>query len=1792
MPTSSLSRRLLAGGLLAAILGSGFAPTAATAAPPPAAIDYAELVNTFVSTEDDFGQDLPGAEAPSSIVKINPMTTPGRSHSGYDYAEDQIAGFTHTNLNGVGGSGGGGDLLVVPTYTSYSSVPTTSSYAKDYSHDAEDAEPGYYGVELETARGPILAEATTDVRTGQDRFTFPEAGTASLVVDLRNNFTRRNAASIDVTTLADGRVALAGEIGGHFNGYDYEMYYYVETTTAPSNTRTWGASGALGTESHQDGTNLGAILDFDVAAGEQLGLEVAISPISAAQAKIDLAAEMGDRGFDDVRADTKADWNEILGRLAVTASETSDPDGELQKLFYTHLYRLFGQPVNATSTSGTYRGLDGEISEADGYTHYDGWGTWDDFRKFEVLAIGYPEVFRDMAQSLVDLYGSFTTSGASSLSGVVHSVPTVRFERAAVVIADAVAKGADLSGLEEAWPALVSQSQGGYGNPDNVKRGYIANEVDDTLGTAYDDTALATIADALGKTEEAQGFRLRAANWTNLFKDDAVTVADGDTVGLVFPKDGNGAWVNANPEQFEAGNVYQGTLWQYNWTVASDMGGMIDLMGGQDETLAALSFMFGEQAPDDGSRMLFSSANETDLQVPYLFNYVGEPSKTQEWVRNLYTKETWNRYIATGSTGEYPTSGGEFRPPIKTKVYQNSPQGFLPTQDNDTGAMSATFVAAALGLYPVQAGSDEYQIGTPFFENVQINYESGRTFDISADGVSPDDYFIQSAALNGQDFERTWITYDQLTAGGELAFQMGDEASDWAEDGVASSSLSDVLPSSTYDRTSAVSVSSREFTEAEAGDGSVGNEISLTLANGAFAGKNGDDLTGDGAISAENLPEGLSLVATRTGDRSVTLSLAGQAAEHGTLDSIDDLELSVGDSTFRTKPSAGAREFSFKVTFDGATLTAERTTLTAAADGTVDTSVALSLSGATFAGANGRDLVADGALTVPGLPSGVTASAVKRDDTTIDLRLTGSLGASQRAAFALAFTDAALSGVLATELRGDGVSGLGTLTLAVDQEWRAKLAALVEEAELVVEGAYTETSFAAFSAARESAKAVLDDAAATDEQLKGAFTTLTKAAAALAIADTSEDLVLGDTLYGEVLFDDDFSTDRSSEYTVFGDSSEPSADISVDTASGTLTATADGRRFSHIALPVSGGEDFALVVEPESFAGTKAAEDSLFVGLTDGPTNRAHSWFNNTRAETGMDFWVGGEGKDSGAGSLTGVQWNPGDRFATVVADGVITSWMEEDGSWRKLRSGVLTSAVTPEQLLSWDPTLSLRLDTGAISIDRVTLLGATEAAPIDPVRIQAEGFTDSSGGTLVAEGASPSGNVGGTYDGGRLTYADVDFGAGELSTLTVRTSTRDERVGANPRLEFYLDEVTPANMVGAVALPKTGGWGNYVTTTVDLDAPVTGEHTLVVVMHSDPVAGQSYQYVSNLDWFEFAPAEGETTPVDFTELRAAIADAKTIVEQEERYIAIDFAAFRRALAAAQSVVERAESTQYEADAALRILTAAADQLEWKVVRQLPLLIAEAEAVDSSLYTPESVAVLESALATARAVAEDASYETYVGAFDGLTDALAGLVEPTDPTDPPVDPTDPPVDPTDPPVDPTDPPVDPTDPPVDPTDPPTDPTDPTDPTTPGAPSFAPSAPAETGDDLPEALRDRITVSVSGRIATLGGLDPSSWHYVYVYSEPTALGWVEADADGSATVTLPASVTAGEHRIAVLDDAGELMGWAEFTLAAGEDDGGLAVTGGAVGWAAGVLAILLMALGATLVIARRRGLGTR
>ncbi|MFI0965900.1 glycoside hydrolase domain-containing protein [Streptomyces sp. NPDC021080] len=886
------------GGTAAALPGAtaSAASTASTASGKTSGrTDYTKLVDPFVSTAGDDGNDLPGAQAPHGLAKVNPMTTPGRNHSGYDYDEDHIAGFTATDLDGVGGSGGGGDLLVVPTSVRYDKRPAPSTYAHAYSHDDETATPGYYRVGLGAVSGTgssvtqdsgtVEAEVTATTRTALERYGFPAGSDPELVLDLANNFTGRTRSTLKAATLPDGTTSITGIVAGSFNGASYQLYYDATTNLPVTSLKSWGDDGRLSDATTRSGSDTGAVLGFDRSAGKAVELRVTLSPISAEQAAADQLSEVGHLTFDQARARTHADWNRALGAVDVHASAKSDPGSTLTEEFYTHLYRMYALPMNATSTSGTYRGADGAVHKTNGYTYYDGWSTWDDFRKYSVEAYIDPAGYRDMVQSLIALFADTHASG-TSIGKLTHSVPTVRWERSAVLVADALSKGyKNFDRLDEAYPALMAYT--GYYTEAQLRQGYIAGDPGTTVQRGYDQWALSVVADALGKDADAKTLRTQSTMAIDhLVKSGAWTAADGTEVGLLTPRAAGGDWQSADHEKFEAAGLYQGTLWQYHWYDAYDMGGLIAAMGGAKAARVAVEHMFGEDSDaDDGSAMLHSNANEIDLQAPYLFNYVGEPSLTQKWVRAIYTGTTWNRYIATGSSNEVPSSGGEFRPPVRTRVYRLSPKGFLPTMDNDAGTMSTMFVGAALGLFPVTAGAAQFQIGSPFFDSTTIRYANGARFTVKADGVSPDDYYVQKATLNNARLSNTWLDYAQIVSGGTLDLTMGSRPSGWGSRTKPAYSLNTDSGDTggtggggTAPGKGDTVVSARPGTVAASQDGTVDGSVHLTLTGPAsFAARKGTSLTRTGAATVTGLPGGVTADLRVDGSRTATLSLTGSA---------------------------------------------------------------------------------------------------------------------------------------------------------------------------------------------------------------------------------------------------------------------------------------------------------------------------------------------------------------------------------------------------------------------------------------------------------------------------------------------------------------------------------------------------------------------------------------------------------------------------------------------------------------------------------------------------------------------------------------------------------------------------------------------------------------------------------------------------------------------------------------------------------------------------------------------------
>ncbi|MCS4277452.1 putative alpha-1,2-mannosidase [Mycetocola sp. BIGb0189] len=1578
---SALFRPLAATLALSVGLASAIALTPVSASAAPAATDLTALVNPFVSTADDNGNDLPGAQAPNGLAKVNPLSSAGRNHTGYNYNSTQISGFTHTNLDGVGGSGGGGDILVVPTAVQYTQRPNTSTYAHDFSHKDEDASPGYYRANLALSGGPqnaivktgknVNAEVTTATRTAVHSYAFPADQTPSLVFDLKNNFTSRDSSSVTAGTLEDGRVSLAGQVSGNFNGAKYQLFYYAETEQ-PAGVKTWADGTPLDETATRSGQDTGAVLSF--AAGTQnVGLRVTLSPISSDQAKIDQAAEVGGKSFEQVKAATKAEWNGRLGAVNITASAQADPTGELQKLFYTHLYRMNAMPINATSTSGTYRGVDGVVHTAAGFTYYDGWASWDDFRKYSVFAYVNPAGYRDMIQSLIYLFADQARAGKNKLGDLTQSVPSVRWERSPVIIADALSKGyTGFTRLDEAYPMIANLV--GYYSGQEQRQGFVNDRPAVSVERGYDQWALAIIADQLGKTADAASLRAQSnMAFTSNIKPDAWTAKDGTKVGLLSPRNGKGEWTGVDYEKFEAANVYQGTLWQYHWYPAYDMNALIASMGGDDAARLAVNHFFGEDDPNNGRAMLHSNANEVDLQAPYLFNYVGEPAKTQKWVRDTYTKETWNRYIATGQTdgNRPPSGGGEFTPPIKTRVYKLAPDGFLPTMDNDAGTMSTMFVAAALGLFPVTAGSSQYQIGTPFFDQAQINYPGGRTFTIGAKNVSSDNFYVQQAALNGGAYGNTWLDYADIIGGGNLSFTMGSAASSWGKNSAPAYSASQKTPGASPTKTYPVTAS--KDTLAANDKGVLNATTTLTLGDGArLSAPAGTDLTAAGSATVSGVPAGITARVTVTDATTLTLSIGGTLTENARV------SVHLSDSVLADGVAA------HQLVGQGVT---------------TQSSITLSVTSVSRLAL--QHLVDQALLVRPGN----YAANTYRDFTVALAAAQKALANADTSGAALRSTTEALR--QAADHLSIGQGGFRTLEAEASDEWSG--------GELKNEAFQSGGNLGGVRNGSWVRYLGMDFAGGVPETLQVRYAN----SAAVGNERSSVRVHAGD-INGPVIAQGTLPGTGS-----FGNYSTVTLNLTdtdslIQARSITFEFSTSGQDwvgnfdrfqlFPHSDEPVG---PRPLVVEAESWVKNSGnglkSESSTW---NDGPvTNLGGTYngawldygtrdFGNIGTDTVSVHYVNNSGR---VGKNARVDFyldvadptKPGTPVATVALPATGDNWTVAGNV-----SAKLTTPVTGSHTL----LAVLRADT----TDALPYVGNFDAftftAPTtNTVAIEAEKWVAARPGQIKSENSTwnsgPVTNVGGTTDGDWIDYGNVVFGTLPITRVSVHYTANANRVGKNSRIEFYLDAADPAKPgtpVATVPLPptSTSNWTTDVDAGIWLPAAITGTHRLSAVLRSE--TDGSHPFVANIDRYTFTtgdkPVEKE---LDLGALTAAVTAAETVVPTLDRYPSIDAATFRRELVGAQLALKNTALTQGDINARVRTLSLAQAQLTPAIRIQLENALAQAKAVTEGRFRADTWAAFQEQIASAASAlsAPQASDTALAAALDALQNSRAGLIE-------------------------------------------------------------------------------------------------------------------------------------------------------------------------------------------------------
>jgi predicted alpha-1,2-mannosidase len=699
--------------------------------------NLAHYVDPFVGT-GSHGHTFPGATLPFGMVQLSPDTrlTGWDGCSGYHYSDHIIYGFSHTHLSGTGISDYGDILLMPmagePQLDALVDGKTDKGYASPFSHQNETASPGYYSVLLDDGR--IKAELTTTNRVGFHRYTFPKNVRQSIILDLahRDRVIDSYLRILDSTHIEGYRRSTAWARD--------QMVYFVAEFSQP-----FAAELALNDKlvvlKEARGGNIKASLSFPSGHSPIL-VKVAISSVSLEGARRNLAAELPGWNFERVVQRAESAWNVELNRI-----EASGGSKEQLTNFYTALYHTMIAPNLFMDVDGEFRGLDLKTHTARGFTNYSVFSLWDTFRAAHPLyTIIEQKRTADFINTFLAQYDHGGRLPVWELAG--NETDTMIGYHAVSVIADAAVK--DIRGFDrnKAFAAMKHSAQlKHFGLGAYIDRGYISMEderesVSRTLEYAYDDWCIAEMARLLGREDDHKTFMKRAQFYRNVFDSDS---------GFARPRK-NGGWLKPfDPREVDF-NFTEANSWQYSFFVPHDVSGLVELLGGKEKFAGKLDELFTsdskttgrEQADITGLIGQYAHGNEPSHHMAYLYNYVGQPWKSQQRVRQIIDA-----------------------------FYSPTPDGLIGNED--CGQMSAWYVLSAAGFYPVTPAAPLYAIGTPLFPELRFKLENGKLFVVKARGVSARNIYIQSATLNGRPYRRSYLLHKDLMNGGELIFEMGPQ---------------------------------------------------------------------------------------------------------------------------------------------------------------------------------------------------------------------------------------------------------------------------------------------------------------------------------------------------------------------------------------------------------------------------------------------------------------------------------------------------------------------------------------------------------------------------------------------------------------------------------------------------------------------------------------------------------------------------------------------------------------------------------------------------------------------------------------------------------------------------------------------------------------------------------------------------------------------------------------------------------------------------------------------------------
>lgn len=717
-----------------------------------------EYVNPLVGT-DGYGNVYPGAQIPFGGIQISPDTDAKYydAAAGYKYNHTSILGFSLTHLSGTG-IPDLGDFLFIPGTGEMKLEPGSrenpdEGYRSRYTHDEEQATPNYYAVRLQDYG--VKAEMTAGVRSGMFRFTYPESEKSFIMIDMNHtlwqscewaNLRMENDSTITGYKLVKGwgperHVYFAAVFSRKLTGLRFmqdKKPVIYNTSRFRSDREAWGK-------------NLMACLSFATGEGEEVIVKTAISSVSTSGAKMNMQ-ELDGLTFDSLKEKGEELWEKELQKYRITT------DRKTKETFYTSAYHAALHPFVFQDVDGRFRGLDKNIEQAKGFTNYTTFSLWDTYRALHPwFNLVHQDINADIANSMLAHFDKSVEKMLPIWSFYGNETWCMIGYHAVSVLADMIVKGVKGFDYERAYEAMKTTALNEHYDclPDYMRNGYVpfdkeAESVSKTLEYAYDDYCIAQAAKKLGKTDDYEYFLNRSLSYQNLVDPETKYMRGRDI---------NGGWRTPfAPIAYQGpgsvngwGDITEGFTLQYTWYVPHDVQGYIN-EAGRDLFEARLDSLFVIEMDENipGAHDIWGRiggywhGNEPCHQIIYLYNYLNRPWDCQRWIRYVIDH-----------------------------FYGNEP-GSLSGND-DCGQMSAWYIFNCMGFYPTAPSSNIYNIGSPALEAVTMRLGNGHQVKVTTENWSKQNVYVEKMLLNGKEYDKSYITYDDIRDGADIHFVMSGQ---------------------------------------------------------------------------------------------------------------------------------------------------------------------------------------------------------------------------------------------------------------------------------------------------------------------------------------------------------------------------------------------------------------------------------------------------------------------------------------------------------------------------------------------------------------------------------------------------------------------------------------------------------------------------------------------------------------------------------------------------------------------------------------------------------------------------------------------------------------------------------------------------------------------------------------------------------------------------------------------------------------------------------------------------------